>query len=144
MQQSPSWKANLFAASQEIPCILWNPKVHYHIHKCTPPVSILGQRNPVHIPTSHYLKIHLKIILPSSPGSPQWSLSLRFSHRNPVHASSLPICDTCTAYLILYNSSRFYNPTIRLRCMSNIFVCVSCNNLFVFFMLNLIYVRRKL
>jgi hypothetical protein len=25
------------------------------------------------------------------PGSPQWSLSLRFSHQNPIHASLLPI-----------------------------------------------------
>ena len=28
MEQSPSWEANWFAASQEIPRILWNPKVH--------------------------------------------------------------------------------------------------------------------
>jgi hypothetical protein len=29
MEQSPSWKANRFAASQEIPRILWNPKSQY-------------------------------------------------------------------------------------------------------------------
>jgi len=30
--------------------------------------------------TSHFLKIHLNIILTSMPGSLKWSLSLRFPH----------------------------------------------------------------
>ena len=47
MVQSPSWEANWFAVSQEIPRILWNPKVHYRTHKRPPPVHILGQPNPV-------------------------------------------------------------------------------------------------
>jgi len=53
MVQSPSWAANWFAASQQIPRISRNPKVHYRTHKRPPPVSILGQPNPVpytHIP----------------------------------------------------------------------------------------------
>jgi hypothetical protein len=58
MVHSPSWEANWFAASQEIPRISRNLKVHYRTHKRPPPVSILGQSNPLHIPTSHLGKIH--------------------------------------------------------------------------------------
>ena len=83
MVQSPSWEANWFAASQEIPRISRNPKVHYRTHKRPPPVSILGQLNPVHIPTSHLLEIYPNIH-PTTPRSPQWSLSLRFPQQDPI------------------------------------------------------------
>ena len=65
MEQSPSWEANSFSASQEIPRILWNLKVHYPIHKCPPPVPILSQLDPVHILTSSFLKIHLNLLKPT-------------------------------------------------------------------------------
>ena len=66
MVQSPSWEANWFAASQEIPRISRNPKVHYRTHKSPPPVSILDQPNPVHIPTTHLLEILPNITHPST------------------------------------------------------------------------------
>jgi hypothetical protein len=49
MEQSP-WEPNRFSASQEIPHILWNPNVHYRIHKYLSPVPILSQLDPVHTP----------------------------------------------------------------------------------------------
>ena len=107
MVQSPSWEANWFAASQEIPCILWNPKVHYRTHKLPPPVPVLGQPNPVHIPTSQLLKIHPNIIHPSTPRSPQWSLSLRFPHQDPVHP---PLLTHTRHRPSPSHSSRFYHP----------------------------------
>ena len=82
MVQSHSWEANWFAASQEIPRISRNPKVHYRTHKRPPPVSILGLPKPVHMPISHLLEIHPNIIHPSTPRSPQWSASHMFKHTN--------------------------------------------------------------
>jgi hypothetical protein len=100
-----SWP--FYAASQEIPRVLLKPKVHYGIRNCPPPVSILSQANPVHTPTPHFLTIHPNIIIPSTSGSPQWYLSLRSPHKNPVHVSPLPH----TRYMPRpSHSSRFYHP----------------------------------
>ena len=56
-------EANWFAAGQEIPPISRNLKFHYRTHKRPPPVSILGQPNPVHIPIPHLLIIHPNIYI---------------------------------------------------------------------------------
>ena len=107
MVQSPSWEANWFAASQEIPRISRNLKVHYRTHKRPPPFSILDQPNPVHIHTSHLMEIRSNIIRPSTPRSPQWSPSLRFPHQNTIHPHLL----THTCHMPSpSHSSPFYHP----------------------------------
>ena len=129
MVQSPSWEANWFAASKEIPRILWNPKVHYRTHKRPPPVPILGQPNPVHISTSHLLEIHPNIIHPSTPRSPQWPLSLRFPHQDPIRPLSSSIRATFPTHLILLDSYIY------------IYVCVC---VYIYILLHGAVLREKL
>ena len=52
MQHSPSWEADRFSASQKISLILWNPEVHYRIHKSPPLLSILSQIDEVNVKLS--------------------------------------------------------------------------------------------
>ena len=49
MVQSPSWAADWLAASQEIPRISRNPKVHYRTHKRPPQASDIQHKNWIRI-----------------------------------------------------------------------------------------------
>jgi len=68
MEQSPCWEASSYSGSQ-IPCLLWNPKVHYCVHKSLPlvPIPKPDDCSP-HLPTlslnSILISSHLHLDLP--------------------------------------------------------------------------------
>ena len=80
MQQSSSSEAHSSSASQEIPCLLLDPKVHHSVHTLSR-VPIISQKNPIHTLPFYFFQIHFSIILPPMPRSSKCS----FSHSGMPH-----------------------------------------------------------
>jgi hypothetical protein len=90
MELSPSWEAANFSATQELPRTLWNPKVHYRVHKSPPLVHILNQIDPVHTIPSYLTKIQFNIFHSSTFRSSYLSLSFWLPHQYPICIPLLP------------------------------------------------------
>jgi hypothetical protein len=79
---------NKLSATEEIPRILWQPKVHSRFHNSPPLVPILSNIKPVHA-LQFYITIHFNIIPPRRPRYWRRSLSFKFSNQNSVCLSLL-------------------------------------------------------
>ena len=142
-KKSSSYKTNKSSTTQGILHIMMNLEIHCHIHNSRQPVPILRQIDPVLATSSHFLKIHFNIILPSMPRSSKWLFLSGFPTKtlyatllSPIHATytiDLSFLDfftwiifdekqqPCYSYIV----KMFWSPNFKL--LTNVFQHIASN-----------------
>lgn len=82
-------EANTVSTNQDIPRALYNPKIHYYVHKSPQVDPILRQMNPSHIFKACSFKVHFNIIFLSTHRCIKRSLTFRICNCNFLLISHL-------------------------------------------------------
>jgi hypothetical protein len=100
MEPSSSWEANSHSASQKIPRLLWNPKVHCRDQNACHLSMFLARcmKSTPSYPTSRRCYI---IIHPSTFRSYEWFFSSDIQTKRFYAFHMFAMCGTCPAHLIL-------------------------------------------
>jgi hypothetical protein len=85
-------ETNSLSASQEIPYLLWNPKVYYRLHKIPPLIPILSQMNLAHTFPPYF---HQRLGLPSGLVSSDFLIKIFYAFLTS------PMRIPCPAHIIL-------------------------------------------
>jgi hypothetical protein len=101
----PFLSTNSCSTNHEIPCILWNPKVHYCFQKTPSLGPFLSQINKAHILTPYFLKNNFTIIPPGMLRSPKWSPPSGFPTKMLYPFQISLMCPTHPAHHILLDST---------------------------------------
>jgi len=100
LHKAESLRSYSHPASQEIPYLLWNLKVYYHVHNSLPLVPILSQMKPVHALPS-YLRSILILFSNLCPGLPNGLFPSGFPTKILYAFHTSPLGTTCHTHFIL-------------------------------------------